>query len=81
MHVSRPDVAQGFLAPLHVAGFLEHNGGSYRYAPPKETGATLDALAECYATRRQTIVGLIFTDPEDAVTSLANAFRLRRKKT
>lgn len=79
--VSRPPAAAGFLAHLHAAGLLGRDGDVYQYAPSPANAATVDALAECYATRRPTVIGLIFARPDDAVASLADAFRLRRKRT
>jgi hypothetical protein len=52
----------------------------YRYAPPAELAPVIDELAELYATRRVTVVGLIFSKPSSAVTGLADAFRIRKDR-
>ena len=50
----------------------------YRYDPPTDLVPVIDGLAEAYATRRVTVVGLIFAKPSSAVTGLADAFRIRK---
>lgn len=79
--VTRPAAAAGYLAQLELAGLVVREGAQYRYAPSADRGPTLDALADAYAKRRQTVVGLIFSGPDDDVTSLADAFRLRRRRS
>lgn len=78
--VTRPPAAAGFLAQLEATDLVTRDGDGYRYTPPGTTAGTVDRLAECYATRRPTVVGLIFDRPDDAVSSLADAFRIKRRK-
>ena len=78
--VTRPAAALGFLRHLHVSGLLAAGDGGFRYDPPAATGADVDELASCYATRRPTIVGLILAGPDEAASSLAEAFRIRRRR-
>ena len=55
-------------------------GSSYRYAPrDSETARTIDDLAEAYAKRRVSVIGLIFAGPSDSVRSFSDAFRLREE--
>ena len=42
--------------------------------------AVIDELAAAYAMRRVTVVGLIFAKPSQAVTGLADAFKLRKDR-
>lgn len=53
----------------------------YRFAPssPKMEQAVRE-LASAYATRRVTIISLIFAKPTDKLKSFADAFRLRREE-
>jgi hypothetical protein len=53
--------------------------GRYRYAPPADHEATVDALAECFARRRHTVIGLIYGATERSAATLADAFRVRRR--
>ena len=78
--VTRPPAATGFLQHLEATGLLERDGDGFRFAPPGKTGAVVDELAACYATRRPTVIGLILAGPDEAVNSLADAFRIRRKR-
>ena len=78
--VTRPPAALGFLRHLADTGLLEADDERFRYAPPGRTGAVVDELAACYATRRPTVVGLVLAGPDEAVTSLADAFRIRRRR-
>ena len=78
--VTRPPAAAGFLGHLAGTGLLERDDERFRYAPSGATSAAVDELAACYATRRPTVVGLILARPDEAVTSLADAFRLRRRR-
>jgi hypothetical protein len=61
-HVSAPVLAEQMLEDLWRRGLAERSGKAerYRYAPPAELVPVIDELAEAYATRRVTVVGLIF---------------------
>jgi hypothetical protein len=50
----------------------------YRYAPAPELDRTVTDLADAYATRRVTVIGLIFSKPIDKLRSFADAFRIRQ---
>lgn len=76
---TRVPAAVGFLEHLHEAGLVSREDDRYRYAAQR--AATVDALADCYTSRRHAVVSLIFAEPDDSATSLADAFRLRRKKS
>ena len=77
--VTRPDHAQQLLDQLTAAGFIALASASgYRYEPGSRA-ADVEALAECYATRRPTVVGLVFAPRNAEAEALADAFRLRRR--
>jgi len=81
--VTRPEPAARLLEHLHEHGLTARDDGSggHRYAPAAVPASVVDALAECYATRRPTIVGLVFAPrPSDAAQTFADAFRLRRER-
>jgi hypothetical protein len=82
--VTRPDAASGFLRHLEARSLVERvdadEGERYRYAAGKAE-RDVDELARCYATRRTSIINLIFGPrSSDPATSLADAFRLRRPR-
>ena len=78
--VTRPPAALGFLQHLSATGLLEREYERFRYAPPGKLGGVVDELAACYATRRPTVVGLILAGPDEAASSLADAFLFRRRR-
>jgi len=78
--VTRPPAALGFLQHLSATGLLERDDERFRYTPPGRVGAVVDELAACYATRRPTVVGLVLAGPDEAASSLADAFRFRRSR-
>lgn len=81
--VTRPDAAAGFLRHLVDRGLVRQEGDdAFRYAASGELGDDVDGLAQCYATRRTTVIGLIFAPrPGDsAAATLADAFRLKRRR-
>ena len=54
----------------------------FRYAPRNaELAATVNELADAYAHRRVTVIGLIFAKPTDKIRSFADAFRLRKDRS
>ena len=56
-------------------------GAAYRYAPATpELDAAVAAVAAAYASRRVTIIGLIFSKPTSTLKSFADAFRFRKDK-
>jgi hypothetical protein len=55
--------------------------GLYRYGPRiPEMDRAITGLAQAYADRRVTVIGLIFSKPVDKIRSFADAFRLRKDK-
>ncbi len=58
------------------------NGAQFRYAPrTPELSATVDELAQAYADRRVTVIGMIFSKPVDKLRSFADAFRWRKDRS
>ena len=82
--VTREDTAEVRLADLAERELLSAEPGeaeTYRYAPSDHrVDAAIDLLAEAYATRRVAVVGLIFSKPDYAATTFADAFRVRRAR-
>lgn len=76
------------LADLHVRGLVRQEGEKYRYAVSDPAqNATIGALIALYRTRKDAVIGLIFSQPAarplskpkpDRLQSFADAFRLRR---
>jgi hypothetical protein len=78
--VSGETPAASQLETLRRHRLAVETDGEYRYAPPPDQQATVDALAECFARRRHTVIGIIFGAGERSATALADAFRLRRRQ-
>lgn len=71
------------LRDLELRGLLVSAapGPSYEYAPKTpELRGLVDELADCYANMRYTVINLMFSEPGDSARTLAEAFRLRRKR-
>jgi hypothetical protein len=68
------------LSDLEQRGLIMRSGEGWRYAADGELAAAVDDLAAAYATRRFTVVELIFTNPSDQATAFADAFRIRKKR-
>jgi hypothetical protein len=72
------------LADLQVKGLLARHDGpdgaaAYRYAPDQAVERTVSALAEVFGRRKQSVVRLIFSEPEEnPIQTFADAFRIRR---
>lgn len=76
------------LADLQGRGLVHREGEEYRYAVSDPTqNATIGALSALYRTRKDAVIGLIFSQPTtrplsepkpDRLQSFADAFRLRR---
>ena len=73
--VTKPQAAAGFLHQLRDHGLASERDGTFRYARHR----SVDALADLYATRRHTVIGLIFDRPDPAASALADAFRFRKE--
>jgi hypothetical protein len=80
--VSGRRMAEQLLEDLRHIGLITRDQaeGRYTYAPPSGVDAVIDDLAEAYATRRVSVVALIFSKPSTAVTGLADAFRIRKDR-
>jgi hypothetical protein len=74
----------GQLRALCAAGLLvctETPAPSFRYWPARpDLKDAVDGLAQAYAKRRVTVIGLIFSKPVDPIRSFTDAFRLRKDK-
>jgi hypothetical protein len=70
------------LEDLRARGLLARSDeaeATYRFAPADASKSRLvDALAETYATRRVSVITLIFSKPSDPVRLFADAFKIRR---
>ena len=74
--------AEAQLSNLCARGMLAESGaGSYRWGPrTAEIEAAVAGLAQAYADRRVTVIGLIYAKPADPLRSFADAFRIRKEK-
>ena len=81
MHLDAAWVAEQ-LAGLCAAGALTCTpppNQVYRYQPARpEIDQAVRGLADAYAQRRVSVIGLIFSKPIDRLKSFADAFRLRK---
>ena len=67
------------LRRLERDGLVTQADGVYTFRAGRSEG-TLEQLAECYARRRHTVIGVIYgADTRDAST-ISDAFRLRPRK-
>jgi hypothetical protein len=76
-----PAHADEQLARFHHRGLLARTDAAppaYRYAPQSPAlDATIAAVAAAYASRRVTMIGLIFSKPTATLKTFADAFRIR----
>jgi hypothetical protein len=73
---------KGLVAVTDASGGGSGAAPQFRYEPrTAELGAAVNELAEAYADRRVTVIGLIFAKPTDKLRSFADAFRLRKDRT
>ena len=72
------------LGVLRLQGLLqatEDEEPRFRYAPSSDALAeTVARLAEAYAQRRVTVLGILAAKPMDNVRAFADAFRIRKKE-
>ena len=77
-----PESAGVRLQTLWSQKLLENIGGTppaFRYGPSAvDLDRAVRGLAETYASRRVSVITLIFSKPDDAIRSFADAFRLRK---
>jgi hypothetical protein len=76
--VTQPDTAAQRLVDLERRAMVASESDAYRYAPDARTDRAIGELAQAYATRRTTVVSLIFSKSSDAVMGFSDAFRLRK---
>lgn len=54
----------------------------FRYEPrTPDLAATVQDVAQAYADRRVTVIGLIFAKPTEKIRSFADAFRIRKDRS
>ena len=75
--VAQPDTAVVRLDDLAERRLVRKRDDRYVYAPG-EREHDVTELAECYASRRTAVIGLIFSKPSGAVTSFSDAFRFKK---
>jgi predicted transcriptional regulator len=72
------------LSVLRLLGLLQASDDpqpTFRYAPRSDAiHATVGRLADAYAQRRVTVLGLLASKPMDHVRAFADAFRIRREE-
>ena len=78
--VTGESAARTQLEHLRDRGIVTDRDGAFSYPPEQPHARTVDDLAECYARRRHTVIGLIYGPSTRSATSLADAFRLRGPK-
>ena len=65
-----------------VIAVTEESPVGFRYEPRTPALAeTVRELAQAYADRRVTVIGLIFSKPIDKIRSFADAFRIRKDRS
>jgi hypothetical protein len=78
--VSSETAATGQLDHLCAHRLVAAEESAFRYAPSGEDGRVIDELAECYARRRNAVIGVIFGSDERQAIALADAFRFKKDK-
>ena len=77
-----PESAAARLETLSSQKLLEPLGGAppaFRYAPATvDLDRSVRGLAESYASRRVSVITMIFSKPDDTLRSFADAFRIRK---
>jgi hypothetical protein len=69
------------LAEFARKGLVSHDTSGFTYTPPDTKAREgLAALARIYPTRRNAVIRLIFSRPNEKVQTFADAFRLRKDK-
>ena len=76
---AEPNLKQ--LCARHILACNETSGARYHYSPgTEELKRTIGALDDCYATRRVSVIALIFSKPPSPLQHFADAFRIRKEK-
>lgn len=76
-------MAESHLQDLELRGLVERDASSesYRFGTSDSAmAAQVAALADAYRDMRHSVINLIFSVPGDSARSLAEAFRIRRKR-
>lgn len=76
-------MAESHVHDLELRGLLERepSSDSYRFATENpEVSVQVAALAEAYRDMRHSVINLIFSAPGGGARSLADAFRIRKRK-
>jgi hypothetical protein len=71
------------LKDLELRGLISSSAPAetYRYGPHEpEIEELVEALARCYEDARHSVINLIFSAPGDSARSLADAFRIRKRR-
>ena len=77
---------EGQLRTMAAGGLVAASDATspaqFRYEPrTPELAQAVDELAQAYADRRVTVIGLIFAKPTDKLRTFADAFRIRKDRT
>ena len=78
--VTARDTALVRLEDLEQRGLTQRSGEGWRYAAAGQVARAVDDVAAAYASRRFTVVELIFSKPSDQASVFADAFRVRRER-
>ena len=81
LHIDAASAARRLddLCGRGVLAAAEESPRRYRYSPAlPAVDAVVGSLAEAYATRRVSVISLIFAKPTDTIQTFADAFRIRR---
>lgn len=69
---------EGQLGDLVRYGLASRDDGAYRFAPADAAMASaVDEVRRAYAERPATVITLIFSKPQKALRTFADAFRFR----
>lgn len=77
--VTSEAIAQDHLEQLARHALVRADGDGYVYAPGDDADV-VDELADAYARRRHTVIGIIYGADNRQATTLSNAFRVRKRK-
>lgn len=77
--VTNEELAEQQLRLLARHGLVTERDGVFDFAPGPHAEA-LEGLAEAYARRRHTVIGVIYGSDSHDASTLADAFRVRRRK-
>ncbi len=80
MHTD-PTATAASLRKLTEAQILEvdESGFTYRPASPRLAG-DVDALVDTYSRRKVRMIEFIYSQPNEVISSFADAFKLRRRR-